>query len=42
MLKKVKFNTNLDHEYISNFKILQCAFKRVQVDKASYASSHNS
>ncbi|XP_050727442.1 microtubule-associated protein RP/EB family member 1-like isoform X2 [Eriocheir sinensis] len=33
MLKKVKFNTNLEHEYINNFKILQYAFKRLQVDK---------
>lgn len=33
MLKKVKFNTNLEHEYISNFKILQSAFKKMNVDK---------
>lgn len=33
MLKKIKFNTNLEHEYINNFKILQYAFKRLQVDK---------
>ncbi|XP_042237268.1 microtubule-associated protein RP/EB family member 1-like isoform X2 [Homarus americanus] len=33
MLKKVKFNTNLEHEYINNFKILQYAFKKLQVDK---------
>lgn len=32
-LKKVKFKTNLEHEYIQNFKILQAAFKRVGVDK---------
>lgn len=35
MLKKVKFNTNLEHEYINNFKILQYSFKKLQVDKAS-------
>ncbi|XP_069163536.1 microtubule-associated protein RP/EB family member 1 isoform X2 [Procambarus clarkii] len=33
VLKKVKFNTNLEHEYINNFKILQYAFKKLQVDK---------
>ncbi|CAL4075731.1 unnamed protein product, partial [Meganyctiphanes norvegica] len=33
MLKKVKFNTNLEHEYINNFKILQAAFKKMNVDK---------
>lgn len=32
-LKKVKFKTNLEHEYIQNFKILQAAFKRVGVNK---------
>lgn len=32
-LKKVKFKTNLEHEYIQNFKILQGAFKKVNVDK---------
>merc|ERR1719259_1085240 len=33
MLKKVKFNTNLEHEYINNYKILQASFKRMSVDK---------
>merc|ERR1719515_77749 len=33
MLKKVKFNTKLEHEYINNFKVLQNAFKSVNVDK---------
>jgi len=32
-LKKVKFNTKLEHEYINNFKVLQSAFKKMQVDK---------
>jgi len=32
-LKKVKFNTNLEHEYISNYKTLQASFKRMSVDK---------
>merc|ERR1719187_139105 len=32
-LKKVKFDTKLEHEYINNFKILQAAFKKMNVDK---------
>ncbi|KAK4883796.1 hypothetical protein RN001_000067 [Aquatica leii] len=32
-LKKVKFKTNLEHEYIQNFKVLQAAFKKMGVDK---------
>merc|ERR1719281_311346 len=32
-LKKVKFKTQLEHEYIQNFKVLQASFKRMQVDK---------
>ncbi|GAB6022038.1 hypothetical protein CHUAL_006186 [Chamberlinius hualienensis] len=32
-LKKVKFKTNLEHEYIQNFKFLQASFKKMQVDK---------
>lgn len=32
-LKKVKFVTNLEHEYIQNYKILQAAFKKLSVDK---------
>lgn len=32
-LKKVKLRTNLEHEYIQNFKILQAAFKKVGCDK---------
>lgn len=33
LLKKVKFNSKLEHEYIHNFKVLQAAFKRMNVDK---------
>lgn len=33
LLKKVKFKTNLEHEYIQNFKVLQAAFKKMNVDK---------
>ena len=33
MLKKVKLNTKLEHEYISNFKLLQGSFKKMGVDK---------
>lgn len=32
-LKKVKFKTNLEHEYIQNFKLLQASFKKVNADK---------
>ena len=32
-MKKVKFATRLEHEYISNYKVLQNAFKKVGVDK---------
>lgn len=32
-LKRVKFRTNLEHEYIQNFKILQGGFKKMNVDK---------
>ncbi|KAM9703959.1 microtubule-associated protein RP/EB family member 3-like isoform 2-T3 [Menidia menidia] len=33
LLKKVKFNAKLEHEYIHNFKVLQAGFKRMNVDK---------
>lgn len=32
-MQKVKINTKLEHEYISNFKALQEGFKKLQVDK---------
>ena len=32
-LKKVKFTTKLEHEYIQNFKVLQASFKKMGVDK---------
>ncbi|GFR64547.1 microtubule-associated protein RP/EB family member 3-like, partial [Elysia marginata] len=32
-LKKVKFNTKLEHECIQNFKVMQASFKKVGVDK---------
>jgi RP/EB family microtubule-associated protein len=32
-LKRVKFNTNLEHEYINNFKVLQSSFQKMAVDK---------
>lgn len=35
LLKKVKFQVKLEHEYIHNFKVLQAAFKRMNVDKVS-------
>uniref|UniRef100_A0A9R1SJU4 Microtubule-associated protein RP/EB family member 1 n=2 Tax=Cyprinus carpio TaxID=7962 RepID=A0A9R1SJU4_CYPCA len=33
MLKRVKFQAKLEHDYIQNFKVLQSAFKRINVDK---------
>ncbi|TPP61830.1 Microtubule-associated protein RP/EB family member [Fasciola gigantica] len=33
VFRKVKFNTNLEHEYINNFKVLQALFKKHGVDK---------
>ena len=39
MLKRVKFKTNLEHEYIHNFKLLQGAFKKMNVDKVGIESS---
>ncbi|XP_066902765.1 microtubule-associated protein RP/EB family member 1 isoform X3 [Halyomorpha halys] len=33
IVKRIKFRTNLEHEYIQNFKLLQAAFKKVGVDK---------
>lgn len=32
-IKKVKFNTKLEHEYIQNYKLLQNSFKKTSVDK---------
>ena len=32
-LKRVKYNSKLEHEYIANFKILQAAFKKMNVDQ---------
>ena len=32
-LKKIKFRTNLEHEYIQNFKFVQAAFKKVGGDR---------
>ena len=34
-LKKVKFATQLEHEFIQNFKILQNSFKKMNVDKVT-------
>ncbi|XP_077148011.1 microtubule-associated protein RP/EB family member 3 isoform X1 [Ranitomeya variabilis] len=33
LLKKVKFQAKLEHEFIHNFKVLQAAFKKMGVDK---------
>ena len=32
-LKKVKFNSRLEHEWLGNFKIFSTAFKDVRIDK---------
>jgi len=32
-VKRVKYRTNLEHEYIQNFKVLQGAFKKMNVEK---------
>ena len=32
-MKKVKFDTKLEHEYINNYKCLQEGFKKVNVEK---------
>ncbi|ALC48212.1 Eb1 [Drosophila busckii] len=32
-IKRVKFQSNQEHEYIQNFKILQAGFKKMSVDK---------
>jgi len=32
-IKRVKFKTKLEHEYIQNFKVLQGGFKKMTVDK---------
>lgn len=37
LLKKVKFQAKLEHEYIHNFKVLQAAFKRMNIDKVSWS-----
>ncbi|KAM4771394.1 microtubule-associated protein RP/EB family member 3 isoform 2-T2 [Rhinophrynus dorsalis] len=33
LLKRVKFQAKLEHEFIHNFKVLQAAFKKMGVDK---------
>merc|ERR1719309_774267 len=33
LIKKVKFNSKQEHEYINNFKVLQASFKKMSVDK---------
>lgn len=32
-VKKVKFHSNQEHEYLQNFKLLQASFKKMHVDK---------
>ena len=35
-IKRVKWESKLEHDYIQNFKILQEAFKKTGCDKVSY------
>ncbi|KAI0984832.1 hypothetical protein GJ496_006216 [Pomphorhynchus laevis] len=37
-LKKVKFNTKHEHEYMQNFKCLQEAFVKLSIDKLNERS----
>jgi hypothetical protein len=41
-LKKVKFSTKLEHEYIQNFKILQATFNRLNVNKVRISTTKRS
>lgn len=41
-MKRIKFKTNLEHEYIQNFKILQAGFKKMGVDKVSHSQISSS
>ncbi|TDG50161.1 hypothetical protein AWZ03_003377 [Drosophila navojoa] len=40
-IKRVKFRTNLEHEYIQNFKILQAGFKKMSVDKKFFDANYD-
>ena len=37
-IKRVKWKSKLEHEYIQNFKLLQESFKRTSCDKVSFFS----
>lgn len=39
-IKKVKFNTKLEHEFIQNYKLLQNSFKKTTVDKVRVRNDH--
>lgn len=39
-IKKVKFNTKLEHEFIQNYKLLQNSFKKTSVDKVRVRNDH--
>lgn len=39
-IKKVKFSTKLEHEYIQNYKLLQNSFKKTSVDKVRVRNDH--
>jgi microtubule-associated protein, RP/EB family len=35
-MKKVKWDTKLEHEFIHNYKVLQEGFKKMNVEKVMY------
>lgn len=39
-IKKVKFSTKLEHEFIQNYKLLQNSFKKTSVDKVRVRNDH--
>ena len=40
-MKKVKFFTNLEHEFIQNFKYAQVAFTKLKVEKVGKSLNIN-
>ena len=40
-MKRVKFFTNLEHEFIQNFKYAQIAFTKLQVEKVGKLSGED-
>jgi hypothetical protein len=38
-IKRIKFDSKLEHEFIQNFKYLQNSFKKMQIDKVRVTAS---